>query len=291
MMQTLINILVTYSNVVLMSVSFLLIYSLTHFFHFAHGAVYMLGAYYSFFFIEKLKLPLVAAVTLGIISVTICGCLMEVCVYRPLRKKNASSMILLLASLGIYIILQNVVSMLFGANPKSIRMSQVKVGLNVFGARITPAQILIICAGIILVILTAILLKKYRMGKASRAVANDMELANISGINSNNVILWSFAIGSALAGMAGILFSLDLNMNPTMGMRPLMMGVVAVIIGGLRSIPGVALGALLLSISKHLGVWVLGSQWEDAITFVILIIFLLIKPEGFMGQKAKRTST
>jgi branched-subunit amino acid ABC-type transport system permease component len=161
-------------------------------------------------------------------------------------------------------------------------------GLPVLGARITPIQIVIIATSVMLVFLVAFWLKKSKIGKAMRAVANDPELASISGINSNKVILWTFAIGSALAGVAGILVALDVDMTPTMGMNALMMGVVAVIIGGVGSIPGVALGALLLGLAQHLGVWKISSQWQDAIAFIILFGFLLVRPQGFLGRKVKK---
>jgi branched-chain amino acid transport system permease protein len=123
-----------------------------------------------------------------------------------------------------------------------------------------------------------------------RAVANDSELASLSGIDSDRVILWAFAIGSALAGVAGILIALDVDMTPTMGMDALMIGVVAVIIGGANSIPGIALGALLLGLAQQFGVWYISSQWQDAIAFVILLVFLLFRPQGFMGRKVKKAS-
>ena len=124
-----------------------------------------------------------------------------------------------------------------------------------------------------------------------RAVANNPELARISGIESDRVILSTFALGSALAGIAGILVALDVDMTPTMGMNALMMGVVAVIVGGVGSIPGVALAALLLGMAQHLGVWYISSQWQDAIAFVILLTFLLFRPEGFMGKRVKTATT
>ena len=120
-----------------------------------------------------------------------------------------------------------------------------------------------------------------------RAVANDSELARVAGIESDKIILLTFALGSALAGIAGILVALDVDMTPTMGMNALMMGVVAVIIGGVGSIPGIALGALLLGMAQHLGVWFISSQWQDAIAFVILLLFLLFRPQGFLGKKVK----
>ncbi len=198
-------------------------------------------------------------------------------------------MILLLASLGIYIVLQNVISIAFGDDTKSIRTWAVREGLNVFGARVTPIQIAIISISMVLITAVAIFLKCSKMGKAMRAVSNDPELSNTSGIDSNRVILWTFAIGSALAGIAGILVALDVDMTPTMGMNALMMGVVAVIIGGVGSIPGVAMGALLLGLAQHLAVWKISSQWQDAIAFIILFIFLLFKPKGFMGKNLKKT--
>ena len=197
-------------------------------------------------------------------------------------------MVLLLASLGMYIVLQNTISMVFGDDTKSIRSGIVREGLPVFGARITPIQVVIICTSIVLVLLTALWLKKSRMGKAMRAVANDAELAQISGIDSDRVVLWTFGVGSALAGVAGILVALDVDMTPTMGMNALMMGVVAVIIGGVGSIPGVAMGALLLGLAQHLGVWKISSQWQDAIAFIILFVFLLFRPQGFLGRKVKK---
>ena len=102
--------------------------------------------------------------------------------------------------------------------------------------------------------------------------------------------MWTFAIGSALAGIAGILVALDVDMTPTMGMNALMMGVVVVIIGGVGSIPGIALGALLLGFAQHFGVWKISSQWQDTIAFVILILFLLFRPQGFLGKKVKKVS-
>ena len=123
-----------------------------------------------------------------------------------------------------------------------------------------------------------------------RAVANDPELASVSGIDSGKVILLTFALGSALAGVAGILVAFDVDMIPTMGMNALMMGVVAVIIGGVGSIPGIALGSLLLGMAQHLGVWFISSQWQDAIAFAILLIFLLFRPQGFLGKKIKKAN-
>jgi branched-subunit amino acid ABC-type transport system permease component len=112
----------------------------------------------------------------------------------------------------------------------------------------------------------------------------------MTGINSDRVIFWAVALGSVLAGIAGILVALDVDMTPTMGMNALLMGVAAVIIGGVDSLPGVALGALLLGMAQHLGVWKISSQWQDAIAFFILLMFLLFRPQGFLGKRVKKVS-
>ena len=274
----------------LVAIGISFIYKSTRFFHFAHGAIYTAGAYLTFLFNNWLYLPLSYSIALAIILSAILGCMMEVCLFRPLRHKNASPLILILASLGMYIVLQNAISLVFSDATKTIQSGVVEEGINIFGARITPIQIVIICVSISLIVIVALFLRWSKMGKAMRAVANDGELANISGINSDRVILWAFSIGSGLAGIAGILISFDLDMTPTMGMNALLIGVVVVIIGGVGSIPGVVLGALLLTLAQQVGVWYLSSQWQDAIAFIVLFMFLLYRPQGFFGKSIKKAT-
>jgi branched-chain amino acid transport system permease protein len=276
------------SQCLLVSLSFYLIYKVATFLNFSHAIVFTLAMYLCFLFVKILAWFWVLAIPLSIILALSLGCISEAVIFKPLRKKHSSSQILLLASLGIYIVLQNVISMAFGDDTKSIRTWPVVEGINVFGARITPVQIIIIATSIVIVTMIGLFLHYSKTGKAMRAVANDPELANISGINSDRVILQSFAIGSALAGIAGILVALDVDMTPTMGMNALMMGVVAMIIGGVGSIWGIVLGSLLLALAQNFAVWYISSQWQDAIAFAILLIFLLFKPEGFFGKKLKK---
>ena len=288
MIQVIFNIFFVSSIYSVIALSFMKLYQLTRFFHFAHAVVYTSGAYFTFLFVVLLDCPSLVAIPLAVVCACLLGCLMELVIYKPLRKKKSTSLVLLLASLGIYIVLQNVISMVFGDDTKSIRTWPVVEGINVLGARITPVQIVIVVSSLLLVVMVAGYLMLGKTGKAMRAVANDAELANISGINSNKIILISFAIGSALAGAAGILVSLDVDMTPTMGMNALMMGVVAMIVGGVGSIRGIILGSLLLALAQNFGVWYISSQWQDAIAFAILLIFLLFKPEGFFGKKLRK---
>jgi len=272
---------------VLIGTSFGQIYRVTRFFHFAHGIVFTAGAYLTLLLSVRLGLPMGVGIGLSIGLCAVLGCLMDIGVYRPLWHKGASPLVLLLGSLGMYIVLQNLVSMLFGDDTKTIRSGAVREGVLVFGARVTPVQIGTIVTSVVLVTTLWLFLRHSKMGRAMRAVAVDPALAEVCGIDSDRVILRAFAIGSGLAGIAGVLVALDVDMTPTMGMNALMMGVVAVIVGGVGSIPGVALGALLLGMAQHLGVWFIGSQWKDAIAFGILVVFLLFRPQGFLGRPIK----
>jgi len=274
----------------LVALGFGLIYRVTKFFHFAHGAVYAAGAYLAFALAALAGLPLPVAFPGAVAGATLLGMGMEWAVYRPLRKRRSSSLVLLLASLGLYTVLQNVISLGFGDDTKTLRTWPVREGLAILGARVTPIQVAIFCASLCLFAATWAVVSRTRVGKALRAVANDPELALVSGIDSDRVILWAFGIGSGLAAVAGILVSLDVDMTPTMGMNALMMGVVALIIGGANSLPGAALGALLLGLAQHLGVWKIPSEWQDSIAFGVLLVFLLFRPQGMLGRKVRTAS-
>lgn len=288
--QLLINGLIAGSVFSLIAIGFGLIYTTTRFFHFAHGAVYTSGAYFAYLFYIILHIPAYLAFPLAVVGASALGAGMELCVYRPLRRKNATPMVLLIASLGLFVILQNLISLFFGDDIKSIRTAPVEVGLPFLGARITPIQITIIVVSVILIIATALILKFTRMGKALRAVASNPQLAKVSGIEPNRTILFAFILGSALAGASAILIALDIDMTPTMGFPALMMGVVAVIVGGVGNIAGAAAGGFLLGIALHLGVWQISSKWQYAIAFGILLVFLLFRPQGFFGKRVRRVS-
>ena len=288
--QLIVNSLSAACTVFLFAVGFAVVYEVTRFLHFGHGVVFTAAAYFVFGFRVWLGLPLFLSVPFSVALCALLGCSLEVTVYSRVRRRGAPSHVLLLASLGVYIVLQNIISMVFGDDIKSIRSGIVKEGMNFLGARITPAQVLTLCTAALLVAAVGLFFKKTKMGRAMCAVANDPALASVSGIDSDRVALWAFAIGSALAGIAGILVALDVDMTPTMGLRALMMGIVAVIIGGAGSIPGIALGALLLGTAQQFGVWKIGSQWQDAIAFGILLAFLLLRPQGFLGREVRKAT-
>ena len=208
----------------------------------------------------------------------------------PLRHRRAKPLVVLLTSLGVYIVLQNLIVIAFGDNVRTIHSPLIQEGVKVFGLRITFPQIALILMGIIILIFLTLLLRHTKLGKSIRAVSSDSELAEISGIKTNNLLLMVFAIGSAIAGAAGISAAIDTNMTPTMGINVFMMGIVVILIGGEASIFGIAFGSMLLATTQHFGAWYIGSQWQDAIAFIILVLFLLFKPEGLLGKKVKNAT-
>jgi branched-chain amino acid transport system permease protein len=278
----------------LIAIGFTVIYRTVRFFHLAHGVVYTAGAYVAYSMVKLTlddglgTLDWVFACGVGILGAGLLGVLIDRAVYYPLRKQKASNLIFLLASLGVFIFLQNLIQLIYGAQILTIRTGPVKEGYHFLGAVITDIQILILLVSIILMILLWLFIQKTKLGKAMRAVSDDPIGANVVGINPEKIITISFAIGSALAGAAGILISFETNIEPTMGFNAILKGVIASIVGGIGSIPGAVLGGFFLGLAENLGVWKIQAGWKDAISFLILIIFLLIRPQGFLGIKTEK---
>lgn len=282
--QLIINGIIAGSVYALVALGFGLIYSVGHFFHFAHGAIYTIGAYTTYIFVARLNVPLPLAVILGLILTSLLGVGVELSIYKPLRKKKVSSLILLIASLGIFTALQNVIALVFGTSTKSIRSWNTAEGISLLGGNITPIQIAIVVINLMLCLGVWGFIRTTRMGRMIRAVANDPQLSRYVGIDSDRILLFVFALSSFLGAVAGILVSFDTDMTPTMGFNVLFGGVVAVIIGGYGSVPGALLGGMLVGLAQNLGVWKLPTQWQDAIVFLILILFLIVKPQGIFGK-------
>jgi branched-chain amino acid transport system permease protein len=282
----------------LIALGFTIIYRTVRFFHFAHGVVYACGAYCAYAVISRWSLAVgqearnsaffgcwFLAVIVGIAGAGGAGILIDRIVYRSLRKRKAPNLVFLIASFGVFIFIQNLLQLIFGAQILTIRTGPVKEGHHIFGAVITNIQILILIVSLCLCVALWQFVKRAKLGKAMRAVADDPLAASVVGINPERIILAAFAIGSALAGVAGMLVSLETNIEPTMGMNAILKGIIASIIGGIGSIPGAVFGGLFLGLAENLGIWKISAGWKDCIAFAILIVFLLIRPGGIMNVK------
>lgn len=288
LVQIYLNILISLSLYLLITNSFLFIYLTNKLLNIAHAVTITFGAYLTFLFSMQLGFSLWLAIPLAIIGAVLINAISEISIYKPLRKRETPSWKMLIASLGLYVILQNLVSLIWGDDTKSIRTWPVKVGNEIFGAYITDVQIITIIVSVILFTAAILFLQYTSLGKQIRAVSSNSELSNIFGISSDRVILWSFIIGSALAAIAGILIALDTDMTPTMGFHVFLYAVVAMIIGGVGSYKGLIGGALLLATAQHLSAYYIDSKWMDATAYVILILFLIWKPLGFSGKRLKK---
>ena len=287
--QLLINMFVAGAQISLMALSFGLIFACARFFHFAQGAVFASGPYLTFLLTQWLGLPFVMAIPLAICLGAVLGCSLELLIYRPIRARKASALVLLLASLGAYIVLQNIFSIVFGDQSRVLWSPSNHEGLHLFGGRITPVQVITVghCRRSNS-LLRGCFYHRRGLGMTIRAVASDPVLASVSGVRINRVFSWVFALGSGLASGAGILVALDTNFAPTMGIRPLLMAVIVVVIGGIGSLRGVAICSLLLAAAQTGAAWFIRSEWQDAISFAILLVFLVFRPHGIFGNPHRK---
>lgn len=283
MEQFLANGLIAGSIYALIAIGFSVIYRTVRFFHLSHGAVYAVGAYVAYSLTVQAGIHPIVSFFLASAIAGVVGITVDRLVYRPLRKQKAANLVFLIASFGVFIFIQNLLQLLYGAQILTIRTGPIKEGHHILGAVITDTQILILIASCVLLAVLWLFIQRTKLGKAMRAVADDPVAASVVGINPEKIILASFAIGSVLAGAAGILISLETNIEPTMGFNAVLKGIIASIIGGIGSIPGAVLGGFFLGIAENLGIWKIQAGWKDSISFLILIIFLLLRPGGILG--------
>ncbi len=283
--QLLLNGIIAGSIYALIASGFSLIYSVAKFMHFAHGAVVTVSAFFLFFLVALLKLPFWLGFILTVVFAALLGLLMNLVVYKPLRNRKATNAVLLIASLALFIFFQSLMIALFGADIKTVRSGTISTGISFLGGIITELQIIIVLVSLALLVLLWLFMKRTRLGKAMRAVADNKEVAQTVGINPEKIYNLTFIIGSAIAGIAAVLIALEQNIEPNMGFSLIIKGFTGSIIGGISSVPGAVLGSYLLGLVENLGIWYLPSGYKDAIAFFLLFIFLLISPKGILGLK------
>jgi branched-chain amino acid transport system permease protein len=288
MNQILANAVISASAYLLVGLGFSLIYRTARFFHFAHGVVITAGAYAAFALKGLAGFPLGVSILAAVATSALLGGAMELGVYRPLRGREASPESLLLASLGLSVAIQALIILLFGAEARTLRAGELPNALSVAGARVTVPQAVTVLAGVICYAAMHFLLHQTKIGKGIRAVADDSNLAKICGVKTDQIKLLVFIVGSSLAGLAGVLLAIDTDVVPAMGLGALLMAMVAVIVGGVDCVSGILPGAILVALVQHLSAWWISSKWRDAIVFVVLILFLVWRPQGFLGSPLRK---
>jgi branched-chain amino acid transport system permease protein len=285
-LQLLANGLVAGCIYALVALGFGLIYNTTRIFHIAHGIIYTVAAYILYTFVRGLGLRFVWSLLLALTFATILGVGVEVFIYYPFYRKKASVGVILIGSLGIYIFLVNFVAMLYG-NETKILSPGVEKTFHFSSVILTRIQLLEIVAFLILFSLSVLLLKKTKLGKIIRALADNPNLVTVLGVDVRRVRIYIFALGSFLAGVASCLVALDVGMDPNVGLGAFLIAAVAVIVGGVGIFEGAALGSFILAILQNLMIWKVSAKWQNALVFLILIFFLLFKPEGILGKRRR----
>ena len=281
--QLAVNGIIAGSEYALLAIGLTLIYGILRLIHFAHGEVAMVGAYSAFVASVVFGLPLIAGFFVAIAAGALLGIAINRIAFRPVRKQHI--LIGLITAIAVSILLQNAIALLFGNDIKTYDLGAVEKGIEVFGFIITKTQIVIVFTAVALMLLTWAFIKKTKIGQQVRAVADNRELAESMGIDSEKIIACTFAFGSALAAAGGVLIAAETNLAPMMGLMPNIKAFAAIIVGGIGSIPGAIFGSYFIGLAENIGIWFLPSGYKDAIAFFILVIFLLLRPFGILGKK------
>ena len=270
----------------IIALGYTMVYGIAKMLNFAHGDVIMVGAYISFCVIQYLHLPPVVSVLAAMFVCTVLGITIERLAYKPLRA--APKLAVLITAIGMSYLLQNCAQLIWGANPKSFNSVVGFNGVRLFDGKllISGEAIVTILACVVIMIVLTLFTAKTKMGKAMRAVSEDKGAAQLMGVDVNFTISVTFAIGSALAAIAGVLLcSAYPTLQPTTGAMPGIKAFTAAVFGGIGSIPGAMLGGILLGLIEIFGKAYISTELGDAIVFMVLIVMLLVKPTGLLGKK------
>ena len=271
----------------IIALGYTMVYGIAKMLNFAHGDVIMVGGYVAFTAMMSANLPPVVAVLTAVLICTLLGITIETVAYRPLLEA-ASPLAVLITAIGVSYFLQNVVLLVFGSNPKSFQSVVSLPDLKLAGGalNITGETIVTIVSCILIILALTTFINKTKAGQAMLAVSEDKGAAQLMGINVNGTIALTFAIGSGLAAIAGVLLCSSYpSLSPYTGSMPGIKAFVAAVFGGIGSIPGAFLGGIVLGVIEILGKAYISSQLSDAIVFAVLIIVLLVKPTGLLGKK------
>ncbi|MDQ0200949.1 branched-chain amino acid ABC transporter permease [Neobacillus ginsengisoli] len=287
LIQQLVNGVSLGSIYALIALGYTMVYGIVKLINFAHGDVFMVGAFIGFYCISALHLNFFLALIISMVVCALLGVLIERIAYKPLR--NATRIAALITAIGVSLFIEYGTIYVRGAQPNAYPSNVVPdTSLNLFGVKISSQSLLILGISVFLMILLQFIVHKTKIGKAMRAVSHDMDAARLMGINVNNTISATFAIGSSLAGAAGVIFGMYYTkIEPLMGIIPGLKAFVAAVLGGIGIIPGAMVGGLVLGVIESL-VSALGySLWRDGVAFVVLILILIFRPAGLFGKNVR----
>ena len=282
-LEQLINGLRSGSIYALIALGYTMVYGIAKMINFAHGDIIMVGAYALYVLIALLKVPVMAAVFLTIIICSVLGIVIEKVAYKPLRKAPALSV--LITAIGVSFFLQSLALLIFKPNPIAFKSIINVKSIGIGGITISGVSLVTFIITFICMVALTYFINKTKTGAAMKAVSEDKAAAELMGINVNRTISITFAIGSGLAAVAGILFVCQYqSIQPTLGALPGIKAFVAAVLGGIGSIPGAMIGGLVLGLIESISKAYISSQLSDAIVFGVLVVVLLVKPSGLLGK-------
>jgi branched-chain amino acid transport system permease protein len=282
MLQFLANGLCMGAVIAIVGLGFGLIYTTTQVFHIAHAGIYVLTGYFFCAAMAWWELPLVVSIPLSLGVAALAGILIDWSVYQPLASRSASAAVVMISSLGVQIIFENAIALTFG-NQTQILRAGIERTLNLGPIILTYVQIAQLIIGVVLAVAFWLFLKDTRAGQICRAVSDDETLALVIGVRVTRVRLGVFALGSIFAGVGSILVLLDVGLDPHAGLPAVLAAAVACIIGGLRNFLAPVAGGFLLGVVQSLVIWQTSAKWKEAVTFGLLIIFILLWKKGLFG--------
>jgi branched-chain amino acid transport system permease protein len=287
LIQQLVNGISVGSIYALIALGYTMVYGIVKLINFAHGDVFMVGSFVGFYAITVLDLPFFPALILAMLVCSLFGVIIERIAYKPLR--NATRIAALITAIGVSLFIEYGFIYIRGAQPEAYPKDALNVGnFEIFGVKISGLSVFILCISVVLMIILQFVVHKTKIGKAMRAVSHDAEAATLMGINVNNTISATFAIGSALAGAAGVIFGMYYTkIDPLMGIIPGLKAFVAAVLGGIGIIPGAMVGGLVLGVIEALVSAAGYSLWRDGAAFIVLILILLFLPSGLFGKNVR----
>lgn len=287
LIQQLVNGLSLGSIYALIALGYTMVYGIVKLINFAHGDVFMVGAFVGFYTITILHLSFIPALLISMAACAIFGVIIERIAYKPLR--NATRIAALITAIGVSLLIEYGMIYIRGAQPEAYPSDVLPTNeINIFGVSISSQSIFIFAVAVILMIILQFVVHKTKIGKAMRAVSYDTDAARLMGINVDNTISATFAIGSALAGAAGVIFGIYyIKIEPLMGIIPGLKAFVAAVLGGIGIIPGAMVGGLVLGVIEALVSAAGFSLWRDAVAFIVLILILIFRPQGLFGKNKK----
>jgi neutral amino acid transport system permease protein len=282
MLQLIVNGIVLGSIIALAAIGLTMVYGVLNFANFSHADFMAFGAYIAFVLNVALGLNIILSFFIAIALAGVLGVILDFLVWKPMRRKNAGLVSLVIISIGLSLIVRNAIIFIWGGGTRTFDLP-VKKGIGMLGVTVTYNQLTGLGTAILFIVLVHFFLKNTKMGKAMRAISDDINLARMSGIDSDKVIMWMWFIGIGLAGVAGILYGLETTIRPNMGWFLILPMFAAVILGGIGNPYGAMVGGIVIGLSQELSMLILPPEYKMGVSLGIMILVLLFKPRGLFG--------